>query len=645
VLTGQHRRWEMRFDHFEAVSRRRGFAQLLPGARDPIWDSLGVPAPMVFELKEGSDQVVGLDDAGNSVTLSEAGGAELYLRNNRGLLPKNPRAWSPARGVEVTAAGEQFQAGSSADLQTDGSLVWLFVVRTMSDSVNSSYMFHKIKNDGAGANGIGIHKNSADQAQCAVYRLGVSKGVALPWGPMGEWALVAGTFDARTAKGGISINGSAISLAAAHAGTDLSNTQNARICLDSGTDNPQGMVYAAYWDGSDAEELIDNWSSFVAEFWKHGSVEGVSLDCDCVVATPAPGGEGYAIWGSDQARLGADGLEVRKAVTQQIWPSVPDNAVQWLYSNVTPTLNAGDGLGGLRTATYMAEDAINAVHTMRRVASIAVGANTYRVVIDPDGRYRGRLAVSLPVSGTLKFDWDLSTEIVSNETGCTGTIFDRKDGTFEILMDYTAAAGDAGNQTYWIYMANNAGVFTYLGDGSSGFYVLHAQSVQAYDRGPLIPSVTGTVSTIATDYRVDREDIVEELAGGAIQVKLEFIVRERVDDIALLDIIEGGGVGLDFVLVDAGAGTYMLEVNGMPTTWSSRDDPYEDRKYRLTAVAYTDGDVHVILVDLDNNSLVFDEVVSGTGFAGLDVDHVKLGQDNTGSRQGALVLPSIGEAA
>ena len=122
-------------------------------------------------------------------------------------------------------------------------------------------------------------------------------------------------------------------------------------------------------------------------------------------------------------------------------------------------------------------------------------------------------------------------------------------------------------------------------------------------------------------------------------------MRERVDDIALLDIIEGGGVGLDFVLVDAGAGTYMLEVNGMPTTWSSRDDPYEDRKYRLTAVAYTDGDVHVILVDLDNNSLVFDEVVSGTGFAGLDVDHVKLGQDNTGSRQGALVLPSIGEAA
>jgi len=241
----------------------------------------------------------------------------------------------------------------------------------------------------------------------------------------------------------------------------------------------------------------------------------------------------------------------------------------------------------------------------------------------------------------VRFDFDLHTETVSNQVGCTGTIVNRKDGSFELILDCAPAAGDAGATFHYVYLADAAGNVMYLGDGSSGFYILHAQAVQCYDRGPLIPSLTGTVSSVAPIVFDTDADLLRILSDGSLQLTCCFKAHETGSDIPLWSAWQDGANYLDCLLeaVVNGGVQYRVKLGAAttgPTTKISAANVLE-HELEVRVRAYTDETAHVVVIQ-DGTTVLIDEWLSRTGYTGLDFTRLYTGCLNNGTGQQLMTV-------
>lgn len=561
-------------------------------------EALGWPGARVLSFEPLTDPlyVIGADGGRVSVGEHYSDPPGLYVRSAIGMMGSTPRA--PATSLVVPTSGF---LGGGEHIPLDGCS---FVCVCISSVFGTVYWYYSVGDNGAGDTG--IYMRYAGNAYSKAYVDGTSESVSTPGYDYGAQFIGVG-YDARV--GGRPWAGSRAGASHGNAvGGPLANSTAVRTLWPYSGSGIARLSWMAVFVGADAEYVIDHWESFVSDIWRHGQVDGLSVDADCVVAHPAPGGAGYAYWGPDQVRLTDAGLVVAPALTNYLCPSIP-NDTDWTLTGSTITDFAADGLGGLRSAAQVTEDTSTGRHEIECDAAVAEGANRAIAVVQAGGRGVGdhlELAVELAASEDPIATVDLSgaTPSVSHSAADDATVEDLGDGWVLVTLDYTAAAGDAGDCPHVVRMLSTGGDRDYEGDGSAHCYVAHVQAQQTTRRGPLIPTSSSTASSVATIYESDTDDGLDQaarelLSDGVAVVRERFILPELPGgDVALWSAYEDATTYLDALLEHVSGTSYRLKVTDGTAAGTSSDATLEAGvEYEARVRVYPSGAYRLELLD------------------------------------------------
>ena len=158
-----------------------------------------------------------------------------------------------------------------------------------------------------------------------------------------------------------------------------------------------------------------------------------------------------------------------------------ENSSIWVSTNLLPfgsgsIVNSISAPNNTLTADKLVEDNSTGVHRIvlsgANTPSITIGV-TYTVSIYAKAgeRTKVRIQENATTAAYAEFDLTLGTKI-SEANGGSGSITPAGNGWYRCLMTFTAA-GTTGRIDF--FLLNQAGAFSYAGDGTSGIYVWGAQ--------------------------------------------------------------------------------------------------------------------------------------------------------------------------
>jgi hypothetical protein len=217
-------------------------------------------------------------------------------------------------------------------------------------------------------------------------------------------------------------------------------------------------------------------------------------------------------WTTDTVGTRRGGLLVEGARTNLALRSEEFDNAYWVKTAITASANQALSPDGALTGDKLTEDATTSVHrvvsgSITISASSTYTASAYVKITSPSRYFLLSIDSAFNQHATLGFD--LSTETVLSGftlgyTNVSGTIRDAGGGWYRCTVTATSAAGvttttlSAGltNATTWVNAAR--GFPSYLGDGTSGFFIWGAQLELGSFASTYIPTVASTV-TRATD--------------------------------------------------------------------------------------------------------------------------------------------------
>lgn len=345
--------WFRKFKNYTALGGSPGVAQLLPDRDSDFWEGYTVPVPdYLSTLSMASGNLSLLGGSGIDFT---AGGNWLYQRKCVGLMDEN-RAWSPVAGIETTKTATSFVGGAN-DLEPSQSWVCVAILRSLND-LGVDRIFKKYADGGSGQTGNCFYRDGTTIKHRAYFEgdfveSEVTNAVSR------DYSLVAGLLDARDERVGVAVGASTDWNDTSFGDSDLSNTGNATLFENWNELAGTHYVWIGFWLGTDAEDMIDNWSDFVDNFWKHGQINDLTVDADNTVLIPAQGTDGgLAAVTTDRPRLGADGLIIHSARTMNPLRSLLDSG-KWSRRAVAVDRQAADGPDGLRSVITLTEEEDN----------------------------------------------------------------------------------------------------------------------------------------------------------------------------------------------------------------------------------------------------------------------------------------------
>lgn len=342
-------KWYRAFDRYNLTGGRPGVSQILPLASDDFWLGNSIPSP---------DYVSRLIDHASPLNLGgltfTGSGTYLYRRTAIGLLDSE-RNWHPTAGLETTKTASAFTGGAN-DLEPSASWACVAILRTINE-LGVDRIFKKYADDGSGYTGNILFRDGTKIKHRAYFEGAfVESEVSNAIGR--DYSLVGGFLDARDERVGVAGGTTTDWNDTSFGESDLSNTANATLFENWDYLAGTHYVWIAFWQGTDAETLIDNWSSFVSAFWTHGSVNDLTVDANETVMVPAQQSGGLAAISTDRARLAENGLSSYGARTfNPVHPTFYDsrNADSWESINVDINEQGVDGPDGLRSATSLIE--------------------------------------------------------------------------------------------------------------------------------------------------------------------------------------------------------------------------------------------------------------------------------------------------
>jgi hypothetical protein len=192
------------------------------------------------------------------------------------------------------------------------------------------------------------------------------------------------------------------------------------------------------------------------------------------------------------------------------------NAV-WTKAQTTATASAATDPEGQTTASKLAEDNTNNVHTATQAMTVASGAIAFGILVKAAERTFVRLRINNGTDGNLAIAvFNLSTGVVLSGTG---TIKRLLNGWFWCSVQGTATVA---NSSAIIDLTSDGSTFTYLGTTGSGVYLWRATAYLAASIGPAVATTSTTRSVTA--YPIDADD------------PLAFLVMEQEPDVSMLEM-------------------------------------------------------------------------------------------------------------
>jgi hypothetical protein len=212
--------------------------------------------------------------------------------------------------------------------------------------------------------------------------------------------------------------------------------------------------------------------------------------------------------------LQSSGLLVEPSKTNIVTYSQSVDDASWIKTNTTVTANSTTTTApdGTNTADLVVESAVTGLHSVRpSTTTLVLTANltyTFSAFVKRNGRditLQVNNNATTPIAVVL-FTWNLSTKtyvgagIAPSYPGITntsGTIEEYPNGWYRITATFTAA--NTGESYFYIGADNNpstikTGTVSYLGDGTSGFYIWGVQVEQSSFATSYIPTEASTVT-------------------------------------------------------------------------------------------------------------------------------------------------------
>jgi hypothetical protein len=189
----------------------------------------------------------------------------------------------------------------------------------------------------------------------------------------------------------------------------------------------------------------------------------------------------------------------------------------WVKAQATGTASAASDPEGATTATKLAEDNTNNVHTATQAMTVASGAVAFGLLAKASERSFVRLRVNNGTDGNLAIAvFNLSTGVVVSGTG---TIKRLLNGWFWCSVTGTATIA---NSSAIIDLSTDGTTFSYLGTTGSGVLLWRATAYLASAAGPLVATTSATRAVTAPP--IDADD------------PLAFLVMEQEPDSSSLEI-------------------------------------------------------------------------------------------------------------
>jgi len=189
----------------------------------------------------------------------------------------------------------------------------------------------------------------------------------------------------------------------------------------------------------------------------------------------------------------------------------------WVKAQATGTASAATDIEGGATASKLAEDNTNNVHTATQAMTVASGALAFGVLAKAAERSFIRLRVNNGTDGNLAIAvFNLATgEVVSG----TGTIKRLLNGWFWCSITGTATVA---NSSCIIDLTSDGSTFSYTGTTGSGIYLWRATAYLAAAIGPAV--ATTSTTRAVTSPPIDADD------------PLAFLVMEQEPDVSMLEM-------------------------------------------------------------------------------------------------------------
>ena len=196
----------------------------------------------------------------------------------------------------------------------------------------------------------------------------------------------------------------------------------------------------------------------------------------------------------DPVTLAAQGLLVEEQRTNLLTYSQAFDNAAWVKGNATVTANAVVGPDGTMTASKLVENTANSDHSLRNPATVVSGT-TYTINVYVKAAERTQASIAFYTDTTVyKMVLNLTTGAFVSSTG-TGSYEIKNAGNGWWRVSVTAVASSVTLNPF-IFTAN-AGVTTYLGDGTSGIYIWGAQLEAGAFATSYIPTTTAQATRAA----------------------------------------------------------------------------------------------------------------------------------------------------
>jgi hypothetical protein len=156
------------------------------------------------------------------------------------------------------------------------------------------------------------------------------------------------------------------------------------------------------------------------------------------------------------------------------------------------------GPDGAATATLFTEDSLTSTHLVNTAIAVTAGTYSLSIFIKPNGRDTLRLMLNDGTNSPF-VDFDVANKTISLESGATGKIDTLADGWLRLRAEGAVLIAATANFSVRPLLA---GLQTYLGDGTSGFYYAGYQLEELPFASSYIPTTGAAATRIAEDCSI-----------------------------------------------------------------------------------------------------------------------------------------------
>ena len=238
----------------------------------------------------------------------------------------------------------------------------------------------------------------------------------------------------------------------------------------------------------------------------------------------------------DEPRFEKEGLLIEGASTNIVKESEDLSSGYWFSNRATVNTNVRAAPDGTTTVNKIIEDASasNTHYTRSILSGLLATGTTYTGSVFLRAAERTKCQIRFgDINGSDAINVNLATGTITTTGTATGTIVALDDGFYRVSVTVTISAG---NNYFYINLADGAGSTYYSGDGVSGIYAWGAQVEELPFASSYIPTSTVAVTRSANYCQLTMENNIPQIGEdfsilvdastiGRIETSSQYIMR------------------------------------------------------------------------------------------------------------------------